>query len=319
MYLLLAILEMYFYKPVPMNIRCIVSPVITGSIIIVAIACNKSVDSPGPSAAQVAKTNLPVQLNYQCANAPNYGDSIVYMQPTKNDNIIYPVNQAALGKGTYFAWPVGLIIDSVSGAINVSQSETGLRFIVGFTKAGSKDTCVKNLILGGITYADRIYVLSNNDTLAVPYYNANASTPAVCNVSDDNDYPDNSGHGNGDDNCIFDGIDKKGKKGQANAENVKVRTISGVINLKATLAAGAFGNNPVNGTSIIAPIAYSLNDKSKKATQQINVQLIYYAKKTDIPAALVNTITENNAAFFQNTAILKSPRPPIIVVSMFAQ
>ena len=139
----------------------------------------------------------------------------------------------------------------------------------------------------------------------------------VSNASGNDDYPDNSGHGNGDDKCIFDGKDKKGKKGQANSQNVKVRTISGVIDLKGSLSSGAFGNNPVNGTSIIVPIAYSLSDNSKKATQQINVQLIYYAKRSQIPAALVNTVTENRSAFFQNTPILKSPRPPIIIVSAF--
>ena len=262
--------------------------------------------------ADVAIAALPLRLNYQCLYSPSYGDSIIYLQPSNNDYIVHPINAGALGKGKYLSWPAGLMIDSATGAINISQSETGMRFIIGFVKAGSTDTCLSNLILAGITYADSIYVLSDHDTLASPYYNADASTPAVCNASGSGDYPDNNGHG--DDQCVFDGKDKKGNQGQANGKKVKVRTISGVIDLKATVAAGAFGTNPIDGTSITVPIAYTLNDESKKAIQQINVQLIYYNKRSSIPAVLINTINANAAAFFQNR-VVNNPRPPIIIVS----
>jgi hypothetical protein len=279
--------------------------------------CNKTTDIISVNSSQVASVPLPKILNYQCNHAPDYGDSIIYMQPSNHDYIVNPVNAGVLGKGKYVAWPSGLIIDSASGAINVSESETGLRYIIGFIKDGARDTCLSNLILGGITYADGIYVLGNNDTLAIPYYNANAAIPPVCDPSDDYDYPGNSGHGVGNSNCVFDGKDKKGNSGQANGKNVKVRTISGIINLKATLAAGAFGSNPANGTSITVPIAYSLNDESQKATQQIDVQFVYYENKSDIPVALTNNITANRSSFFKNTAILSSPRPPIIIVARF--
>jgi len=277
--------------------------------------CNKAVDIMSVNASQVATVPLPQILNYQCDHAPDYGDSIIYLQPSNHDHIIHPVNAAKLGKGKYVAWPSGLIIDSASGAINVSESETGLRYITGFIKDGSRDTCLSNLILGGITYIDSIYVLGNNDTLATPYYNANAAALPVCDPSDDYDYPGNSGHGMGNSNCVFDGKDKNGKSSQANGKKVKVRSISGIINLKATLAAGAFGSNPVNGTSITVPIAYSLNDESKKAIQQMDVQLVYYEKTSDIPAAVTNSISVNRSSFFKNKAILGSPRPPIIIVA----
>ena len=280
-------------------------------------SCNKTVDVIAVNASQVSKIPLPKILNYQCDHVPDYGDSIIYLQPSHQDYIVKPLNAGILGKGKYVAWPSGLIIDSASGTINVSESETGLRYIIGFIKEGSKDTCVSNLILGGITYVDSIYVLASNDTLAIPYYNANAATAAVCDASNDFDYPEFPGYGEGNNKCEFDGKDKNGKKGQANAKKVKVRTISGIINLKATLAAGAFGNNPVNGSSVSVPIVYSLNDESKKATQQIDVQLIYYENKSDIPVAATNSIAENRNSFFKNNAILGAPRPPVIIIARF--
>ena len=259
----------------------------------------------------------PQYFNFGCANAPLYGDSIIYTAPVKGDYIIFPVNAASLGKGKFLSWPAGLLLDSSSGAINVSGSETGMRYVIGFIKQGSTDTCMSNLLLAGVSYIDSIYVLSNNDTLAVPYYNANAAAPAVCDGSDDSDYPDNAGQGNGNDKCIFDATDKKGNKGQANKKNVKVRTISGMINLKASLSAGAFGSNPADGANIIVPIVYNLNDKSKKATQQINVELMYYTHRSDIPLSVVNQVSQDRTAFYKNLPIFGTPRPPIIIITRF--
>ena len=149
-----------------MRTKAIIATSLAATLML-AIACNKSVAPPPLTEAQVAMASLPLQLNYLCSNSPDYGDSIVYLQPSKADYIVHPVNAVALGKGTYFAWPLGLIIDSASGAINVSQSETGLRYIIGFVKTGTKDTCVKNLILAGVNYADSIYVIENNDMARV--------------------------------------------------------------------------------------------------------------------------------------------------------
>jgi len=265
---------------------------------------------------QVAVAPLPQHLNFNCTYSPDYGDSIVYLQPNgNNDYVIMPVNADSLGKGTYLAWPAGLIIDSSTGAINLSQSETGLRYVVGFVKQGTKDTCLKNLVVAGITYVDSMYVLSNNDTLAAPLFNANAAVPPVCDPSDNTDYPGINGNGHGNNKCVFDGMGKNGKSGQANAQKVKVRTISGSINLKETYTGGAFGSNPVDGASVTVPVYYNLNDKSKKATQLINVQLVYYSHLSAVPDSLVNAVRANRAAFYQNVPLFSlKPRPPVIVV-----
>ncbi len=153
-----------------------------------------------------------------------------------------PLNNA--GTGTYFAWPAGLLIDSVTGSINISKSETGARYLVGFVKTGSSDTCTKELVLSGITYVDSVYVLSNNDTLAIPYYNAEPSSTSVCGNSGDHPTPGNN-------ECEFDdGDDDDNGNGQAdepppgqraNDQHVRVRTTNGIINLRQTLEEGYAG------------------------------------------------------------------------------
>lgn len=298
-------------------------------------ACRKTPSSIYVSPDQVAVTAAPANPDFSCTQPVDFGDTIIYPQPAgSGDYIIYPLNANSLGKGKYLSWPVGLMMDSSTGAIDVTQSQTGLRYIVGFAKPGSPDTCLRNLILAGVTYVDSIYDLGAGDTLAIPYFNANANTPSPCDTSDDTDYPGNSGtgnsngngtsgngsgsnngKGNGDNKCFFDGKDNKGNGGQANKKNIKVRTISGIINLQATLNDGAFGPNPINGATVTVPVYYTLNDNSKKALQVINVNVTYYDTRADVPASLVQTIETNRNAFFNNTPILgMNPRPPLIVI-----
>ena len=80
--------------------------------------------------------------------SPIYGDSIIYPQPTSGSDYIFrPVNNPGTGK--YFSWPIGMVIDSVSGAIDVTKSQTGQRYDIGFIKSGTTDTCLSQLIIGG--------------------------------------------------------------------------------------------------------------------------------------------------------------------------
>src|SRR5690242_18090655 len=62
---------------------------------------------------------FPTNIPQSCAYAPDYGDTLICAQPVNGqDYIISPVNNPGAGK--YMAWPVGMLIDSVTGAINVS-------------------------------------------------------------------------------------------------------------------------------------------------------------------------------------------------------
>ena len=147
-------------------------------------ACKKSLDNnvppvdpePGTSdssavlSSDTAKTLIayPTQSSTRCANGPDYGDSIIFVQP--GSFTVGPINHP--DTGTYFSWPAGMVIDKNTGAINVSKSETGLRYSIGYVKKGTTDTCMQTMILAGMSYEDSLYVLNDDQRYAKPYYNA---------------------------------------------------------------------------------------------------------------------------------------------------
>ena len=293
------------------------------------VACSKTVHSddkdnitntPNPNDSTINTpptdstfdTNNLVVNSTTCANAPNYGDSIVYLKPKKSgDFFVVPVNNNGVN-GTYFSWPEGLKLNKNTGAINLSQSETGVRYNIAFIKKGTTDTCVSQLIVGGITYLDAVYDLKKNDTLAKPVFNADPFTSPVCDASDDTDYPDNNGNGNN--KCVFDD-DSPGQR--ANDKKLRVRTKSGIINLRKSVEDGLFGKNPKNGDSKMVQIRYNLNDASRKANQKISVQLVYYENVSDIPSQMQKDIDGKRANMFNYKIIKGRPRPPFIIIAGF--
>lgn len=301
---------------------CIVLMLVIG----IALSCRKLNDGSSttqfsvvPDSVTILKSPFPGQVPYpvdftiNCTNGPDYGDSIIYVQDNnKNDYIVKPVNSPGTGK--YYSWPLGLVLDSLTGAINVSQSEQGARYMIGFVKSGTTDTCMQQLILSGVSYVDSVYSLSNNDTLAYPYYNADVLAAAYCDPSGEGDYPENGGNGN--DKCQFDGIGKNGKIHQANDVKIKVRSISGIINLKNTLASGAFGPNPYNGQVVKGVLAYQLNNQSKKAIQEMELRLVYYSSRSAIPAEILDYIATKRSNILVNAIIGKygHTRPPLIIL-----
>jgi hypothetical protein len=293
------------------------------TLLLVIFACSKSKITQDVKSIPFPEA---LELN-NCLYAPDYGSKVIcpaYRGPN-NDHKIKPKNDP--GPGQYYAWPEGLVINHTTGEINVSQSETGARYIIGFVRNGGTDTCLTDLTIGGVTYVDSVYVLSANDTLALPHFNANPVPTTICDPSDDTDYPGNGGSGGGNEKCEFDdgsdddngnGIADEPPAGQrANDQNVRVRTLSGIINLKKTLDEGAFGPNPQNGDKKQVTIYYRLNDCSVKALQKIKVDLIYYEKKSDIPVTLLNEVREKRTSFMEARIIDPNgkPRPPQIFVT----
>jgi hypothetical protein len=297
------------------------------SLILAFFSCSKSKISEDANPIPFP-TDIPLD---NCSNGPDYGATVICPQwrGPNGDHKIRPKNDP--GVGTYFAWPEGLVIDHNTGEVNVSDSETGARYIIGFVRSGTHDTCLKELTIGGVTYVDSVYVLSANDTLALPHFNANPLPTTICDPSDDTDYPGNSsgGNGGGSDKCEFDdGSDDDNGNGQAdepppgqraNDQKVRVRTLSGIINLKKTLEEGAFGSNPQNGDRKQVTIYYRLNDCSVKALQHIKVDLIYYEKKSDIPVTLLNDLRVKRTNFMEARIIDPNgkPRPPQIFVTRY--
>jgi hypothetical protein len=263
----------------------------------------------------IAEVPFPQSARYNCTAKPFFRDSVIYGKSGAPHNHIVRVDNNP-GNGKFFSWPAGLAIDSITGSINVSASQGGFKYAVGFVKNGSKDTCLQNIIIAGASYLDGVYVIGNNDTIARPYFNGDPSGTIVCDASNDNDYPGNSGNGNA--KCEFDAADQHGKKGRANGKHVKVRTVSGEINLKRTLAEGAFGStSPSNGQGIVVPVYYRLNDKGGKALQKISVQIVFFDSKDDIPTTLLAYIARKRVQAQTKSLIFPSgtPRPPLIVIT----
>jgi hypothetical protein len=236
-----------------------------------------------------------------CAYDPSYGDSIIFPQPTNGqDYIIAPVNNP--GPGKYMAWPVGMVIDSMTGAIDVTKSYTGARYEIGFVKSGTTDTCLTPLIIGGADYMDSIYVLANGATQALPYFDANPYLPSPCT---------------GPNSCSFD------VTGSAAGRKVIVNGSTGVIDLQKTLngtsllgLGGAFGLVPTNGQTASATIYYKINDASNNALQQITVNMVYYDSKSNMTSGLLNSIVGKLDDILNGHIIFGggNPRPPLVVI-----
>ncbi|HXB95941.1 MAG TPA: hypothetical protein VNU70_12315 [Puia sp.] len=237
-----------------------------------------------------------------CGLLPIYGDTLLYPQPASSgDDVLAPVNSPGTGK--YFAWPAGMVIDQNTGAIDLTQSQTGMKYAIGFVRTGTTDTCLNFVTLGGASYVDSIYVVNSGGVKAVPYFNGNPFTASECV---------GSGPGSG---CAFD------VTGSAAALNVVVSNSSGEIALQNTLNGGSggngvFGPNPFNGQTVTVPIYYQLRQGSNNAMQQIDVELMYFDSKADMNMALLSTLSGRSANLYDGGLISTSamPRPPLIIL-----
>lgn len=294
---------------------CTSLTLLTFVLLFVFVACNKAGKQNDNEAkteeGEVINSNtLLANTSTTCPNAPNYGDTILFTKPKNGgDFFADPINNQGV-KGTYLSWPEGLKLNANNGRINLSQSETGVRYKIAFVKEGTTDTCVGQLIIGGMTYLDKIYAMDQNDTLAKPVFNADPFGPSVCDASDDSDYPENNNNGNN--RCEFDDAAPGSK---ANDQKLRVRTKSGIINLKKSLADGIFGHTVKNGDFKLINIQYQLNDASNKAPQTVSVKVMYYDKVSNIPTALQQEISSKNLSMFSYQIVNGRPRPPLIIIA----
>jgi len=240
--------------------------------LLTCLSCNKGNDQPAS----------PYNLSY--------GDSIIYLKVQSSDYIVYPTEQRA---GTYSAFPDGIEIDDNTGAINVSKSETGLRYRITHTAPDGTET--KTLVvLSGITFPDRFYHLSQHDSIAFPVYNANASR--ILPVS----------------GSTFD------EGNSANSGGCSVQTINGQINLAQSVRNGIFGTTPQNDVRKDFEIAYRLNDASGKTLNKLKVRLYYYNTMADVAPDLLETLQDraDQGVFLRTTGSAKvaKPRPPCVII-----
>ena len=217
--------------------RFILLTALTGNI----VSCKKA-STTDPVPVPVARFSI------------KYADSVLYVKTGATDYIVNPLEAKA---GTWSAFPDGLSIDPVTGAINVSKSETGLRYRITHIST-THDTTSALVVISGINYTDHFYRLSTGDSLATPMYNAvaNSTLPTSGSLFDD---------GNG-----------------ANSGGCSIKTDNAKINLAQCVRNGIFGNTPQNDVRKDFEIVYRLNDKSGKSQNKIKVRLFYYKTMADV-------------------------------------
>lgn len=204
----------------------------------------------------------------------DYGDSVLFIRNTGSDITFAPLNAPSGGEFTGF--PEGIEIDKSSGVINVSKSETGLRYRITYT-APNGDTSQAIVLISGINYLDHIYSLEANDTLALPLYNASLARTIPANSLFD--------EGNG-----------------CNGVGIAVNTSSAQINLAETIRNGTFGSTPANGAQKEVELKYRINDGSNKSLNALKVKLYYFNTAADISPDLKQLLIDR-----QGTLLLPSP------------
>ena len=234
----------------------------------------------------------------------SYGDSILYLKNQSNDYIVYPTEQR---QGQYFGFPDGVEIDDATGAINVSKSETGLRYRITYISPQG-DTATTMVVMSGINFLDKFHHLSQGDSIAFPIYNASVNRVLPVNGSNFDD-------GN-----------------NANSGGCSVKTVNGQINLAQTVRNGVFGSTPQNNAHQEFDIYYRLNDNSDKALNKIRVKVYYYETMNDVAPDLLQTLQdrENDGVFLRSTQTpitnnsstartastraVARPRPPCVII-----
>jgi hypothetical protein len=238
----------------------------------------------------------------------SYGDSIFYLQNQATDVIVKPKVSAV---GQYTGFPEGIDIDANTGAVNVSKSETGLRYRISFKPSGSTDSFSTVITISGINFLDGFYKLTTADSILRPLYNANA-IPVV------------PGYNNGN---IFD------EGSNCNGSGCTVNVLNGEINLAQTVRNGVFGARPTNNDRHEFLMNYRINDKSNKSLNALKVKLYYFDTMADVTPEVYDIIAsregtvfraETAGAFMVNgtdmlnlpVAVKKAakPRPPCIFI-----
>jgi hypothetical protein len=235
-----------------------------------------------------------------------YADSVFYVQ-NSNDFFVNPVIST---QGSFASFPDGLDIDQNTGIINVNKSETGLKYKISFTPTGSANSLTAYIVISGINYQDKIYNLSQGDSVAVPIYNAN---PHLALPDSNNNSFDESG-------------------GCKNA-GIIIGSNNGLINLAQTVR-----NQGIDtGATAQVKLGYRISDNSSKALNGLEVKIYFYTTAAQIPQYLTDLLNQrkgtiltsnatslglvqsktsslNSITLSFKAAALARPRPPCIIV-----
>jgi hypothetical protein len=229
-------------------------------VLVVLTSCKKdnSVGNPPPTPG---------------ADDLSYGDSIFYLRNQATDYIVLPLQNRT---GQYSGFPEGIDIDQNSGAVNISKSETGLRYRISFIPDGTTDSIHTVIVISGINFLDGFYKLTTADSVIRPLYNANANN-SVPGVNNGTAFDIGSG---------------------CNSAGCNVSTTVGSINLAQTVRNGVFGATPSNNDRHEFDLNYEINDKSGKAPNTIRVKLYYFDSISDVTQEVYDIISSREGALF---------------------
>lgn len=223
----------------------------------------------------------------------SYGDSLFYLRNNTSVYNIQPVSRPSVA-GKFKSFPVGLVLDSINGNINVSASETGVRYKIYYLNNNDIPVDSVRLVISGVDYRDSIFQINATPILydtSFPIYNATPTLALPC--SDDDDDDDDMG-------CVFDetDLDDDGDDdiNGVNQDKLLVDEKRGFIDVEASFRAGIFGSQtPANGLSKDFTFYYRLKDLSNRALNKITVRVYHYRTRADIPQALLDTLNERKA------------------------
>jgi hypothetical protein len=224
----------------------------------------------------------------------SYGDTLFYLKNQPGNYTIRPVSKPA-APGYFRSIPLGLALDSVSGNINITQSETGIRYKIYYIGVNGNALDSVKLVVSGIDYTDAIYQIArtpNAYDTAFPIYNAIPSLALPCGDDDE----DGDGDLDDDDNqCVFDetDLDDDGNDDIPGViqDKLLVDIKKGTIDVEASFHAGIFGSsNPANGATKDFTFYYRLQDASNRALNKITVRVYHFETVSAIPQALLDTL-----------------------------
>jgi hypothetical protein len=261
--------------------------------------------------ANVAKNNKNVKCNLIA-----YKDTLFFVENFKGSDL--KINPLVRNKGEYGAYPEGLELNKSNGEINITKSESGLKYSVFFVPDKTQDTCFTYLTISGVDYASKIYLIDKNDKVASPIYNNNPLLPIPGVNSGKTEFDD------GDDDDNGDGTADEPLAGQeVIPQGLDISKIDGKIKLDNSLKKGLFGTNPKSGSNKKLKLFYRLDDKSGKGLNKIELEFHYYEKESEVPKSLKDKILENQSSYFNPNVglkylrifrIIRKPRPPQIVI-----
>jgi hypothetical protein len=261
------------------------------------LACQKSSISTSESHTFIS-SNDTLTNDTLVTDTLSYGDSLFSASVVGSEKRIFPTIKPSQ-PGRFVASLPGLDLDSITGRINVSKSESGLRYQVYYLSPTNELIASTSVTIAGIDYQDRIYDLSSpapEDQFALPIFNMTQGLPLPCSNGDPGAI------------CRFDETDINGDNIPdyigANNSKLIIDTLTGVIDLKNSLAAGVFGPVPpgvspsiLNGRKKDVMIYYRLNDGTTRTLKKITVRLVYFQSKALIPESMQLEIDSRNQRY----------------------